>query len=968
MQTKTYTISVTWGRSCTYHPFSTPQMCWDGKLDVQNGTVNYLDKLTYKFVAWSQAHEISANIYNTKWQGGLRNVGTNLAWKSDVTPGDPGSLEGLRFEIQGDENTVITLDMVPVKIQFKLGQLIDREQLCYLIGQKYAANEVKIFLGKDARPRISRKGFLKQLSGAPGYLIMPDDFCNAPKTYHLSTYGAELAAGQSISAHFPIADFRSGLTGNCLLHIQAAPMLGYSVLNAEENIRFCVKIGNFRQEVSRLFANRAFMPNMEDIYIEIPWGVLSAENEIVLTHLDGNASLLIHRVFVNTKKASLEDRLSKLPQLPKKRNFHVGFETDMLVPANGDMDALIENMHTEELGDYIQFRERAASASDEDIIRWGKKVREYGFVSTISGCTRPEALAVFEQEMGDDCLGPISHEISNLAYGWGEADPIEIRKDRTLPECKASYLARMNAKMVGQAIAQQHLDYEAGVETVITEIPGSHCTLTLSGARGAAKAHQKDVWGVHVANHVQKIPLDMHTVRRLFTVVAESWLFGATFLNDEEVALRYNHDTAYAYSDKLPTAYREIYQALYHYGNRISLGRPVVKTGFLHGNYDFLVGGTMAGPYIHRPKFWGEFGPETEGWDLDTPEGGWKLIDSYLPGAHLCPIPQNADDIRIFYSGTPYGQVDLVPITSGVENLSQYELLYLPGWNTMTPALYEDLIAYVQQGGHLVLCAAQCTEHITRKFLLDKKDFRFINSGDLSALAGVKVSVPDGIINTVHFADEDVYTNPGVPGLQTELCGGKAIAVDQDGNPVVVENRIGSGKVWMLTVGEYWGHDHLDALRRAICRKAAMEHPNGVSVVGSDEVEYHLFDCDSYQRVVLLNTDWTCAGNIKQVVLHSGAVHMPLSVTEGKMKQILLTKEFAVGFDVPGAIVDNLTVTQESASFTLEGFDTVAINLCSLRTIGEVSIKGAEYTYDGNVLSVRLGESWSSCKITLRFA
>jgi hypothetical protein len=159
-----------------------------------------------------------------------------------------------------------------------------------------------------------------------------------------------------------------------------------------------------------------------------------------------------------------------------------------------------------------------------------------------------------------------------------------------------------------------------------------------------------------------------------------------------------------------------------------------------------------------------------------------------------------------------------------VKNLSQYELLYLPGWNTMTPELYEDLIAYVRQGGHLVLCAAQCTEHITRKFLLDKKDFRFINGGDLSALAGVKVSVPDGIINTVHFADEDVYTNPGVPGLQTELCGGKAIAVDQDGNPVVVENRIGSGKVWMLTVGEYWGHDYLDALRRAICRKAAMEH------------------------------------------------------------------------------------------------------------------------------------------------
>ncbi len=553
--------------------------------------------------------------------------------------------------------------------------------------------------------------------------------------------------------------------------------------------------------------------------------------------------------------------------------------------------------------------------------------------------------------------------------GWGDADPLEERIGRTLPECKESYLKRMSSsKMVGQAIPQQYLDYEAGVEVIMTEIPGVHCTLSLSSHRAAAKAYGKEYWGVHVANHVQKTPLDEDSIRRLFLLTAECWLFGAKEVSDEEVAFRYFYDTLYTYSDELPAGFRKIYQSIFHYGNAIDLGEPMVKTGFLHGNYDFMIGGTAAGPYMDSPKFWGEFGPETEGWEYDTPEAGWKLIHSYLPGAHLYPVPQDPDDIRIFFSGTPNGQVDLVPITIGAQKLSAYETLILPGWNTMTPALYGQLIEYVRNGGHLILCAAQCTTHITRQFLLEKKDFAFINDGDLSALAGVKVFAPEGIVNIVRFEDEEVYTDPGVPGLRTELAGATILAADQDGNPVLVENRIGSGKVWMLTVGEYWGHDALKTVRKAVCDRIVADHPAKVRLIGSDEVEYHHYRCDGYDRVVLLNTDWTSSKNSKHITLFSGGLRMPMAVCEGRMRHVLIADHTAVSFEAPPSIVDDMNAADGKVTFKVSGSGDVMVKLFSLKKIAEVFVDGKQEEHIGNDLVLQLGNCWSSCYVEVILA
>ena len=82
-------------------------------------------------------------------------------------------------------------------------------------------------------------------------------------------------------------------------------------------------------------------------------------------------------------------------------------------------------------------------------------------------------------------------------------------------------------------------------------------------------------------------------------------------------------------------------------------GKELVRTCFLQGNYDFVIGGCQAQPTTKRTKFWGKFGPETAGWDFDTPEDGWKLLDSFLPGVWLYPVLQDSREIRLFFSGHP---------------------------------------------------------------------------------------------------------------------------------------------------------------------------------------------------------------------------------------------------------------------------------------------------------------------------
>lgn len=946
-------ISVTWGKSCNYLPASVEPICWDGTLRVENAAVIYADLLHCRYVAWCQAEEQPARIYTAETDGKTDAV----PWKSAVEVGGPLTLEGLRFEVEADKDAVITLDFGHTVARFSLCELEEKEYLRFHAGSKYGGMPIDVFLGPDARPRLSQKQYgeiLAQRNDA-GCLLIPDDFTENKRGYFYSMYGVCMEAGETAAARFDITDREKAAEELCLIKLQVIGMIGYELEKqlSVEPIRLKLKLADEEFVIDHHVANRCTMPEMVDIYVEVPWTLLKERgNTLSLTYLEGKHPILLHRVSVGDRKPSHAAALPNLPPLPKEKLLHIGVENNMQIAPNGEVDALLDQMYEEELGDYITFRGRNAKVPEADWRRWIDKVKAYGFLAATSD-SKPENRALIEEILGERYCGDQAHEISNLAYGWGDPDPIEERITRDLPGCKAAYLKRMGPhRMVGQAMPMQYLDYEAGVQDIMTEVPGSHATLGLHAARGAAAVYGRQMWGVHAANHVTRAPLDQDHVRRLFILVNQCWLHGAKVIQDEEVALCYDHDTTYAFSDPLPTAYRNIYQGLYHYGNNIDLGTPVVKTGFLQGNYDFLVGGAQAAPWVERTKFWGMFGPETEAWTFNTSESGWKLIDHYMPGTWLYPVLQDRTGIRLYFGGSPNGQVDLLPATAPAEKLSAYETLILPGWNTMTEEVYGALCEYVRRGGHLVLCAAQCTEHTTREFLLEKKDFNFYHGGDLSELAGVCVKMSEASIDALCFEDEKVDVGPGIVRLETELCGGKALATDSFGAPVLVENTLGEGRVWLLCVGEYWGADALEHVREAVCRRAAAETPQDVWLTGDKtEVDYYEFRQGDVTRVVLLNTDWTRAGNTKQVTVCTKDLSLPVSVQEGVTKHILICGDAAVMFDVPGAIVSDFTVCGGRLCFTLQGCGEVTVTVCMGRAV--------------RTLCENMGDRWTSKKIEL---
>ncbi len=965
-------ISVIWGKSNNYVPASNEPFVWDGSLEVARGTVAYLDHLHYKFFQWVQAVEQPERIFDADWHALLKPGGPDLAWKSSVRPGDPAGLEGIRFSLRGDASTVITIAMAPVKIQFTLGELSEREHLRYHAGGKYSGVPIDVFLGPDARLRVSRKMFLKELSArrGAGWVVMPDDFNGATGRTAHSMYGALLAPGNTARAIFPVENHCKSRQGDCLIKLQMTALLEPYSTQSSRWMDVEIHVRQAAQTVHHLFTTRAHLMKLEDIYLSVPWQMLGPEgNEISIRNIDMQCPLFIHRVYVGVQRPSHREALKALPPLPARPTLWIGYDTNLLTPQNGEMDRHIQMLHEEELGNFILFRERGAEGSAEDLVRWATKLAEYNFRATT--CSAPdENERILAARAGRHYLGIHTHEISNLVYGWGNAEPLEERARRTLPECQAFYLKRMSScRITGQGMPLQHLDYAAGVELVITETPGGHASLCLASARGAARAFAKKFWGVHVANHVSRCPIDEETERRNFIVLNQSWLCGARLIYDEEVALYYNHDTSYSFSDAIPFARRRQYQELYHYGSAIELGEPLVRTGFLHGNYDCLIGGGQAYPYIGPTKLWGMIGPETKAWEYDTPERGWELLDIFMPGVWLYPVKQDPLAIRQFFAGTPHGQVDLVPITADAGKLGGYELLILPGWNTMTDDVHQNLLTYVRKGGHLALCAAQCTEHITRDFLLEKRDFRFFRNGDLRELAGVRLGAPEGIINAICFPDDKINACPGIPGLKTELCGAETLAADQSGRPVLVENKVGKGRVWMLTVGEYWGHPALDEFRRELGVRLVAAHPPKLHLSGkAEDVDFHCFQAGDAQRVVLLNTDWTSSGNSKAVTLHTPAAEIPIHVREGRLTQVLLQDDLALVFETLPAIVDELRCEQNGATFRISGAGVAQVRICTPRKLKSIRVDGQTDEQRGGVLSLDFGPTWNTRKVAVDYS
>jgi hypothetical protein len=96
-----------------------------------------------------------------------------------------------------------------------------------------------------------------------------------------------------------------------------------------------------------------------------------------------------------------------------------------------------------------------------------------------------------------------------------------------------------------------------------------------------------------------------------------------------------------------------------------------------------------------------------------APEKSWDVIKEIYPLAevgrgiyiHKCP----ADRPVGFYSGTPYGNLDIIPAEAKSETFNSYKLIIYMGYNKFTPEDKEKLLDYVKNGGSVLMTRAHLT-------------------------------------------------------------------------------------------------------------------------------------------------------------------------------------------------------------------------------------------------------------------
>ncbi|MCX6224821.1 MAG: hypothetical protein NTV01_08760, partial [Bacteroidia bacterium] len=601
-----FQISVTFGKAYAYSPHSNEILDWNGNLQIEGGSLDSLFKLTYGITDWEKGFGGCSREYSKK---------LNIPeWKTDIRPGSGRGLEGIRFFIQGDSSTLISINTKAGLAQFKLGDLMEKEYLEFPVGGYYSFQPISVYFGPDARPRMTKKAFTQILTteNRIGNMLIPDDF-SGTKANFMSAWCAAIRPKETISSDFLSENYSPSLAGTIPVKLQlmaAEPRKPGNLLETTSGwIDFDVTVGSYSEKIRHFFTFFRQAEKLFDIYVNVPGTALTkSKTSITITNDDESKTLLLHRAFINEPPLSHQEALSQLPPLPVNPNFWVGYDLNTCTTQNGEVDSLINRMYREQMGNYVLFRiEESNTAAPGDFRRWESLVLKNNFKA---GTTMGGLVAqILSETIGNNFIGIHQHESSNLIYGWGDSEPKAARINRTLTDCEAAYTARMkNIRMLGQALPMCNLDYKSGVNFISSEFPTGHSTLMMAANRGGSYLYDKPYWGVHLANHVMRMPDDESTLRRNFLFLWQSWLYGARLIYDEESAVYGIHSTSYSYSDPMSFIRRKQMQELYHYGSAINLGKEIVKTGYLLGKYDCLVGGVQSSPEMEPTKVWGMFG------------------------------------------------------------------------------------------------------------------------------------------------------------------------------------------------------------------------------------------------------------------------------------------------------------------------------------------------------------------------
>ena len=614
--------------------------------------------------------------------------------------------------------------------------------------------------------------------------------------------------------------------------------------------------------------------------------------------------------------------------------------------ASREVDWVIDYCHDTQMGNYLQFRTdigcpyRMAleGARPGDWEKWARLFREHGMYFTMINAqgwrnykAEPmgpspelyEICQILKEHGGEHFFSTHFHEYSRWLYGFlpGQHDEA-YPEDRTMREAKEQYVKDVAAiegipgipRQAGQSAPLMAYDYESGIDYIAVETMAFNASHLFAAMRGAARAFDKKVWGIHNATYWVKAPDDFTKLSLNYLNCYLTYLAGGNFALSEDGHFNIAHSNAQqGFHSEEPSRLRQIIREFYRFVNtHPRKGEPEVNLAVARGNLSCEITSFplhFVNAQAAIGHVWGAKGSNHPKWQYGDPERGMILLDE------LMPYWQDGHHIRHWFTGTPYGQFDISPIEQvSPEILATYQVLTFLGWNTMTPEIYQKLRGYVESGGTLFMAVPHLSTQEDRLFLADMEDLRLIKDGDFSDLFGVKIKGPEEEARLVtacwgadssdarySFPVQEGYRIPaGADAMrlsQVENISARVLVQDEEtGQPLLVENSLGEGKAYLLTTWAYPGNPALEKLMRDILATLAEGSQGNVRLEDpSREVAWSVWvDETGLSNIYLLNTDWTEEGNIKSCRLVLEGKSFPIEIQEGNLTTVTCRQEVAV--------------------------------------------------------------------------
>ena len=944
MKGETTRLLLRWGTCLGYSEWrpDQPHEDWSGRLDVTGGEVHNPRQVLYDGL-YAPQHRTYLELSEPAW------VSPRLEFYRQIY--GYNGVEGLLVDVEGDRDTRLHFSSRMLSVDFALGDVPDGDWLRWPAGPKYSTSQLVVSRLADEGVywNASRAEAASRTDGILRRVLTPEHFAGNFLTRRLHhQIAAWVPPGGTLNV--PL-DWESSAPAIVTWRFTAVPWVAMSQSSYVEEVEGSNSswvslstsldgkpLSERRYRAKYFRAAHMTIEHVDDLGSSAGGSdhTLSVANES-----PKGTYLVLYSVMVQDAGPHWETVKTHLPfkaewfdgtvpegdatgDLPSGgAGVIVGYDTNVLAAENGSIDAAIRYLVATRAGNLLLFRTEFDCVSEADWRRWFTACRDnciyFGINVWLPGTQLPvpEVLSLAAEIGGAYFLGMKKHEMSLPMYsGWEpqvyvfsdtflDALPQAGDDGRTLDDTEAAYLAYVRAgyadggekvpKMLGEAMMAHRYAYKAGVNLILSETMTGNTSILLAEARGAAKAYRHPLWGMHIACHVHCTPEDWRDERMLWLNLHIGYLSGASILEDEEGSLAKIHSTISGATDPLPAARQATIARFYRWASERPRIAPLeVEIGLLYGRHDAITGGMSLN--TERPvRVWELFGPAVAEWEYGLPEYGWLLADLFLPGLWICPVLQDPQRLRRWFAGTPYGQVDVVPIEAEVDCLSSYKLLVLPGWNTMTDDEVDRLIRYVEGGGTLVLTLAQCQTSSDRTAVMSSGDLAFPQDQQMQRLCGL---VPTGESASVCQAEalgktwdlahpDDGELRIGEVQLAPE---GARSLLHADGKPLLVERRLGAGRAFTFTSLDYFGHKGLLPLARAWLEGLLADLPLATRMSGGDgEVAFFVYAHDAGRRIFLINTDWTVAGNTKhcRVTVDSGA-SAEVSVTEGAVAEVLL--------------------------------------------------------------------------------